>query len=649
MSVSGRDFRGWLQSKSGRSNGPRVLRGLVVVGLLVLVVGPPTQSSVSNFGTLAVEEILSIALITIGVNILMGYANQLSLGPGATFGVAGYTAALFASHFPSLASLWLMVLIGALAGFVTGLIVSAPALRVGGFYLANATLLFALLVPAVATNTPSLGGIDGIDLLGAPGFNQNPSGTVLYELTLGIVVLAVSMQYLLRYSRSGRVFLAVGNSDELCASMGRSPYLTKVGAFAIAAIPAGIGGALYAYTQELITPTSVAVTISLYVILAVIIGGIGRTWGPLFGTLVVFGLQIELGTYNEYADIILGVLLFIMVVKPPGIGAAVLQRLPLYRAAYTTQYERRKVRDTVTDIRRISGEPPSSVDNLLSESTPNPESVLETTENNPGSDGALIVSGVTKRFGGNVAVDHVDLIANPGRIHAILGPNGAGKTTVLNLLSGWIVPDEGEVLFAGQGVVGLRPYQCAALGFTRSFQTPKLLERSSVLENVMLGAEQPTGSGRPKYVADIFRFPSAREITRSARVYAQGLLAQLGLEGVTDTPAGQCPHGTRRMIEVARCLARRPRILLLDEPAAGLSPSELHGLGEVLVSAKRSGILILLIEHNVPFVMRIADDVTVMADGRVVSTGSPEAVMSHPEVIASYFGGSAMMQSVGHE
>jgi branched-chain amino acid transport system permease protein len=240
-----------------------------------------------------------------------------------------------------------------------------------------------------------------------------------------------------------------------------------------------------------------------------------------------------------------------------------------------------------------------------------------------------------KAFGGVVAVANVDLEVHPGAIHAIIGPNGAGKTTILNLISGLLPADRGEIRFFGHRLDGMRPSERAALGLARTFQNLQIFGNMTVLENVMVGRHLKSRCGM---LTSALRIPRARREERAIEEGALRYLEILGLATHRDEPAGGLPFGQQRLLEIARALATEPRVLLLDEPAAGLNPSEADRLGEVIFSIRERGITVVLVEHHMDLVMRVSDTVLVLNYGEVLAQGSPASIQGDPTVIQAYLG-----------
>ncbi|MGF7234300.1 MAG: ABC transporter permease subunit [Frankia sp.] len=585
--------------------------GLVTV--LVVVFAPELFGS-SLYQLAQLEYVLCMMMVCVGVNIATGYAGQLTLGPGATFGASAFAVAIFANKQPTHASLPILCLIGVFAGGLVGLIISAPALRLGGFYLAVVTLFMAVALPELAGGLAIAGKTHGISLLANPVFTENLGGVRLYRIIALLVVVVVLFSWALMHSRLGRVFQALRTSEELAQSIGISGYNTKIVAFVLSSLPAGLAGAVYVYSQQLVTPGSVGANLSIYLVAACVIGGFGTIWGPVVGAALVFGLQQHTGGLTEYQGLIFGGLLALFaILLPTGIiGLVGRWVLPLFPG-----------RDLPLHVR------------WLRPSRPRPDDPGAVPVPVPAAAGALSVEEVTCTFGGISALEKVNLTVLRGQVHALIGSNGSGKTTMLNAICGYVPVHGGSVRIGDLRLDGRSPTRAARGGIARTFQTPKLVNSLSVVANVMVAAERlEKGSA----LESLLRLPRGRRSAARARAVALACLAGLGLDGQAQVLAAHVPHGSRRMVEVARCTAAATAFVLLDEPAAGLSATERETLAACIRAMAERGAGVLLIEHDTSFVFGLADIVTVLHRGAVIATGTPAEIQTHPEVVSAYLG-----------
>jgi branched-chain amino acid transport system permease protein len=570
------------------------------------------------------ETVAVLIMVAVGLNFLIGDAGQLSLGPGAVFGISAYAAVVLVNKYPTSIDIWLMCLIGIAAAVVVGFAVGLPALRVGGFYLGMVTFFMALAVPTIASNWSVTGKNQGISLFGNPGFVQHIAGKKLYDVVLGVLTATVLAFWLLVHSRVGRRFAALKTSEALVGSLGISAYKMRIYAFILSAVPAGLAGALYVYTQQFMSAASMGTNLSINVVAACVIGGLGTWFGPVIGGAVVLGLSSFLGGLAQIEGWVFGAALIVVsIVVPEGIVGF------RWAALVGAALRRVGVRVGETEAHPEDDEDAAPDDDALAD-------VAGAVKSDHGHL-ELRVDGLCKAFGGTAAVKDVSLSARTSEIHAIIGTNGAGKTTVLNLIGGFYELDAGTITLEGRPLNGLSTHDTARCGIGRTFQTPKLIPNASVLDNVRLGAEQSDGA-RCHDISAILRLPRGRRAGRTATARALAVLRLVGIADLAEREAGETSHGHQRLIEVARAVATGANFLLLDEPAAGLSHRELAALQRAVKAVSAQGIGILLIEHNLPFVLDVADRVTVMDEGAVVVTCAPQEVSELPEVARIYIG-----------
>jgi ABC-type branched-subunit amino acid transport system ATPase component/ABC-type branched-subunit amino acid transport system permease subunit len=621
---------------------------IVAVAVALLV---PFFTSGGAFQLQQYEYLIVLVVLCVSVSVITGFAGQLSLSSSAVFMVAGYVVCILINDHPRSVGLWLGCLVGTAVGVALGAVLALPALRVGGFYLAMITLFVALLVPTVVGSLTITGGQSGISLISNPGFNQSYAGTGLYEIFVGLALVSVVVSAAVLHSRLGRRFVLLRTSEELAASIGVASHWTKIVAFMIGSGVAGLAGAMYVYSQQLMNPQSITATTAFYLVAACVIGGLGRVVGPVIGGLLVFGVEVLLTSLDAYQGLIFGAALGLFVIAAPdgivGLGATALNRI---RTAMGTARE--PVRPAPADGTPGDGTPG---DGRPGEGTPGEGTPVAAAGTDDGAlqaaghgtanaDSAeekatpgapMELRGVGRRFGGVSAVEDVDLTITPGTVHGLVGSNGSGKTTLLNLICGYYSVHAGEIRIGAHSLGDWAPHRVARHAVARTFQTPKLVPGQSVIANVLPAAEV---AARSSNRASVLRLPAARRARRRAQAEVMTILRELDLTRWKDVPAENLPHGTQRLTEIARALAMQPRFLLLDEPAAGLSPGEVATLGAVVRRAADNGIGVLLIEHNIPFVLEIADELTVMDRGRRLASGPPSILQNRS--ISSVFLGS---------
>jgi branched-chain amino acid transport system permease protein len=604
----------------------------VAIGLLVpTILG---WSSTYRLGEL--EYILALLMLATGLNIVLGYAGQLFLGPSALFGIAGYAAAIVAIHNASLQSLWVMCPIGVIAALVVAAVVALPSLRIGGFYLGMLTLYLALVVPSVVSYWSLAGGAQGLSLVTDLNFVQSPTGVPLYDV--GVILLAVLALYswIIKHSRLGRRLAAIQASNEMAQSLGITSYTTKVTAFMLAAVPCGIAGAYYFYAAQFMNPSVISPNMSIDVLAGITIGGGGTVLGPIIGTGLVGAASQFLGGFNQYQGIVYGVALIgVAIMAPTGIMGQygkLKARLGLPTGAPTGimgQYAKLKAR-------LLPARPPARPASPPARPAARPVAppVAPPVEAQaPGT--PLRAANVSRSFGGVRALDGVDLTVTPGVVHALVGPNGSGKTTLLNLISGFYRVHGGEICLGPHRLHTRRADEIARLGIARTFQTPKLLDLESALVNVVVACDRHAAA---PVVSSVLHTPGGLRAERTAAGEAYAMLKEVGLDEETFRSAGLLPHGTQRLLEIARAMALRPKFLLLDEPAAGLSAAEVQALSRAIRFAADRGVGVLLVEHNLPVVFGLADHVTVLHQGRVIAEGTPGDVSADPDVVRVYIG-----------
>ena len=559
-------------------------------------------------------QALVMMLVAIGLNFLTGYAGQVSIGHGALVGLGAYTTALL--MVDAKCSFWLAVPAGMAVATGAGLLMALPALRLSAWYFALVTLTFAQVVTDLLVEwrgvTRGFSGIVGIPAPALFGRPMTPR-EVYVAVALCVVLAFWGVRNLVR-SRFGFGLVAARDNPLAASASGVSLWRIKLFAFAVSAAIAGLAGAFFAVQKTVITPEDFNADFSIFFLLCIVVGGLGKLWGPVLGTGVFFGLPELLGPLQSWRLAIYGVLLLVlMVFAPHG-----LMGLALWRR-----------------WQRPPALPPAPAD---------PLPALPALHSRAAAPQALLLSGLDKHFGGVTALQGCTLTAAAGQTHALVGPNGSGKTTTLNLVSGFIRADAGPVRLGETNLAALAPHQIARLGVGRTFQTPKLLAEMSVLDNVRLGGY---GREQANAVEVALALPRARRDHARSSAEAMALLRFVGLAERARDLAGALPHGQQRLVEIARALAGCPALLLLDEPAAGLSMAELDRLGALIEAITALGTSVLIVEHHLALIARISQQVTVLDRGQVLASGTPDEVFRHPEVARAYMGREGRESSAG--
>jgi branched-chain amino acid transport system permease protein len=614
----------------------------------------------------------AFAILALGLNIVVGFAGLLDLGYAAFFAIGAYTYGVFSSyqiqpewssvweplqwigfvsrshiegvpidHVHFQVSFWLMLPVSALVAAFFGVLFGAPTLRLKGDYLAIVTLGFGEIVPIVARNTPYLtNGAQGLNGALPPSLPWYGSfgvkSTPFYYLGLALIVFLIFVSMRLKDSRIGRAWLAIREDEIAAEAMGVNRTKLKLLAFAVGAGFAGMTGSFYVAKLQTATPEMFTFPVSVMLLVMIVLGGMGSVAGVVVGTLILQLLQswflqdmtqwihalgrltgigfLERVDLVQSIELIFGIILVVMMLyRRQGLIPERRAVTALTHAEQSAMPSRGGFRGELKPLHRKAIDP-----------------------NRP----LLEVRGLAKSFGGIQAVKSVDLTVMPGSIVAVIGPNGSGKTTLFNLVTGLTRPDGGRVTLAGEDITGLGPHIIVEKGIARTFQNLRLFPNMTLMENLLVGTHTRTSTGA---LGAVIRPPSVRHEEAAARERVLEVLTIFGnrLMPRREHLARTLSYANRRRLEIARAVITEPVLLLLDEPTAGMNPTETLELTDQIRGLRDRGISILLIEHKLNVVNEIAEKVIVLDHGEKIAEGSPEEVHRNEEVLRAYLGRTA--------
>jgi branched-chain amino acid transport system permease protein len=582
---------------------------LAGVGIIIFVLVLPLLIT-NKYYVHILQSVGIVSILAYGLNILFGYTGQISLGHAGLYAIGAYTTGLLTVKLGI--SPWLGILLSMVVCAISGLVLAGPALRVRGPYLAMVTIAFGLAIERAATEWQSLtGGPQGIAGIPVPsiGGHTFDSRAYLYLIIVLSIVFFFFAKHLVQ-SRWGRAFIGLSESEVAAESLGINVYRYKVLSFVVSSVCAGLAGALFAHQNEYINSEIFNLDLSIFFLIVVLFGGLATPTGPIIGSIVlVISQELFNELYNYHLYFYGGILLFSLMVLPQGVAGG--------------------VRNLVRRRKKIAGE---QVGGIQQVEVPH----FITVDSSVVADSSILkASKLSRFFGGIKANVNIDVEVQRNSIHALIGPNGSGKTTFLNVVSGFYKPTSGHIFLDNVLTSDMSSNEIARAGIGRTFQNVQVFGDMTVLDNVKIGFHSHTSTNMGKC---LFSLPSFKREEKWVQEEALAIMEFTGISGFSSHTAKNLSHGHQRLLGIARALAIRPKLLLLDEPAAGLVQQEIQFLKKLILKLRNAGISVLLVEHHMDLVMEISDRVTVLDYGEKIAEGTPKEVQNNARVIQAYLG-----------
>ncbi len=632
MSTMGRPFeesfaryRHWVQSRGN---------WWIIIGVLLAFAILPILTDDFRILNLA-TRIAILGLAALGLNLVMGYAGQYWLGQSALFATGAYVSAIVATRWDI--PFWGAAPLAMVFTAVVGLLVGLPGIRLRAFYLAMVTFYLASLVPRTATLfSEYTGGHNGLIGVPRPSIGGTAFDTEhMYWLALIILVAAIFLVRNFVNSEWGLAIRLMAHNQAVAETNGLRVWALKLRVYFLSALMVGLAGALHAHLNRFVSPGAMGFDLTVLLLAAVVVGGAGTLLGGVVGVAVLETIPELVSGFDRYSLLIYGALLLaVMVFAPAGVVPTAERLRGAAAVAVRTLVDRAWVR--ARGVGPPQGGQPAIIKERSATPMPKPASAVSRSHGVDSAIGlpVLTLKDVSKRFGGVIALDGVSFSVRTGDVCSVIGPNGAGKTTLINIISGVYAPDTGSVSLDRREIGRTPAFAVAEMGVRRTFQTAVVVPNLSVLENTLLGLGMPSRG----ILSASLGLPQ-RKLTRArSRERARDLLTFVGLGGLEDMPAGSLSGGQQRLLEFARALLPEPRVLMLDEPTAGLSPSEIAAMSSVIRSLSTGGVAVLMVEHNISFVMEHANSIVVLDSGSVVATGSPADIRKDERVVQAYLG-----------